>query len=67
MNIEIDWPKVYWAEGDKWVFSCVEAGRAKQYSISKRNVGILAKSIGDAMEREYRPAALVEWERKVAV
>lgn len=67
MNVEIDWPKVYFAEGDKWIFSCVEAGRAKQFSISKRNVGILAKSIGDAMEREFRDKKLIEWERRVAV
>ena len=67
MNIDVDFPKVYWQDGDNWILSFVEAGRARQFSISKRNVGILAKSIGDAMEREYRPAALVEWERKVAV
>lgn len=67
MNIEIDWPKVYWQEGDKWVFSYVEGGRAKQMTISKRNVGILAKSIGDAMEREYRGPELVAWHHKVAI
>jgi len=67
MNIEIDWPKVYWQEGDKWIFSCVEAGRAKQYSISKRNAAILAKSIADAFERDTRDKQLVEWHRRVAV
>lgn len=67
MNIEIDWPKCYWAEGDKWVFSCVEAGRAKQYSISKRNAAILAKSIADSFERDNRDPKLVEWEHRVAI
>jgi hypothetical protein len=67
MNVPIDWPKVYWADGDDWVFSWVEAGRAKQVSISKRNAAILAKSIGDAFEREYRDASLIEWDKRVAV
>ena len=67
MNLEIDFPKVYWQEGDGWILSYVEAGRARQFSISKRNVGILAKSIGDAMEREFRDKKLIEWEHKVAI
>jgi hypothetical protein len=64
---EIEWPKVYWQDGDAWIFSYVEAGRAKQISISRRNVGILAKSIGEAMEREYRDPKLAEWDRRVAI
>jgi hypothetical protein len=67
MNLEIDFPKVYWQDGDNWIFSYVEAGRAKQFSVSKRNVGILARSIGDAMEREYRDPKMVEWDRRVAI
>lgn len=67
MNIEIEWPKIYRSEGDNWIFSCVEAGRAKQYSISKRNAAILAKSIADSFEREYREPELVAWHHKVAV
>jgi hypothetical protein len=67
MNLEIDFPKVYWQEGDNWILSYVEAGRAKQFSISKRNAAILAKSLGDAFEREFRDKKLVEWERRVAV
>ena len=67
MNIEIDWPKIYRSEGDKWIFTCVEAGRAKQYSISKRNAAILAKSIADSFERDCRSPELVEWQHRVAV
>ena len=67
MNLEIDFPKVYWQDGDNWIFSYVEAGRARQFSVSKRNVGILARSIGDAMEREFRDKKLVEWDQRVAV
>lgn len=64
---EIDWPKIFWADGDKWIFTFVENGKAREAVISKRNVGILAKSIGDAMEREYRPVELVAWQKKIAV
>lgn len=67
MYLEIDWPKVFWQDGDNWIFSYVEAGRAKQVSISRRNAAILAKSIGDAFEREFRDPKLVEWDQRVAV
>lgn len=67
MNVPIDWPKVYWQDGDEWIFSYVEAGKAKQVLISKRNAAILAKSLGDAFEREFRDGRLVEWQHRVAI
>lgn len=67
MNVPIDWPKVYWQDGGDWIFSYVEAGRAKQVSISRRNAAILAKSIADSFERDNRDPKLVEWEHRVAI
>ena len=64
---DFDWPKIYWKDGDKWVFTFVENGKAREGTISKRNAAILMKSIADAFERDNRDTKLVEWQQRVAV
>jgi hypothetical protein len=54
----IEWPMVFYTGKDMMTFSFVENGKARELAISKRDVGILLRSIGGSMEREYRPDEL---------
>ena len=64
---EVDWPCVYWQPNGVWKLVLVVDGGTKEYQISKRNVGILLRSIGSAYEREDRPQELVEHDERCAI
>jgi hypothetical protein len=63
----IEWPMIFPGDNATYKFSFVENGRARELVMSKRDLGILLRSIGGVMERENRPVELVEHDLRCAV
>ena len=64
---EIDLPSIFWGPGVVWKLTLAVDGKTLEFPISRRNAGILLRSIGAAFEQEYRPQELTDHFDRCAV
>lgn len=67
MSIEDKFPHVYYRENGTYLLTFIDNYKSKDVILHERDFCILMKSIGESLERRYRPADLVEHDRRCAI